>query len=220
MSQTTSSKSSQLPLIIVGDGGHASVLLEALEAQGKEVLGATSRSASAKNGQFRILGDDASLEAYPPDTVRLVCGVGSTGNPSNRLAILRRFRLAGYKFESVIHPSAIISSSATIQDGAQVMAGAVVGPRVVVASDVIINTGALVDHDCQLESLVHVAVGAILCGNVRIGEKSHVGAGATVLQGIEVGSEAIVAAGAVVTRNVARGTTVLGVPARRLKDLK
>ena len=47
---------------------------------------------------------------------------------------------------------------------------------------------------------------------------ASIGSGATILCGITIGENAIVGAGAVVTRDVAAGTTVLGNPARVIKN--
>ena len=49
---------------------------------------------------------------------------------------------------------------------------------------------------------------------------ASIGSGATILCGVTIGENAIVGAGAVVTRDVAAGTTVVGNPARTLRDLK
>ena len=47
---------------------------------------------------------------------------------------------------------------------------------------------------------------------------ASIGSGATILCGVTIGENAIVGAGAVVTRDVAGGTTVVGNPARPLRD--
>jgi acetyltransferase-like isoleucine patch superfamily enzyme len=47
-----------------------------------------------------------------------------------------------------------------------------------------------------------------------------IGSGATILCGVTIGENAIVGAGAVVTRDIAGGTTVVGNPARALKDIE
>jgi UDP-2-acetamido-3-amino-2,3-dideoxy-glucuronate N-acetyltransferase len=47
---------------------------------------------------------------------------------------------------------------------------------------------------------------------------ASIGTGATILSGIEIGERAIVGAGAVVTKNVPAGSTVIGNPARAVKN--
>jgi acetyltransferase-like isoleucine patch superfamily enzyme len=79
---------------------------------------------------------------------------------------------------------------------------------------VILNSGAVVEHDCVVGDGAHVSPNATLTGNVRVGARSWVGAGAVVLPGVRVGDDARVGAGAVVTRAVTDGATVMGVPAR------
>jgi UDP-perosamine 4-acetyltransferase len=82
---------------------------------------------------------------------------------------------------------------------------------------VIVNTGAIVEHDCAIGSHAHIATGAALAGNVRVGEAAHVGIGASVRQGICIGPGAVVGAGAVVVHHVPEGVVVAGVPARELQ---
>jgi acetyltransferase-like isoleucine patch superfamily enzyme len=84
--------------------------------------------------------------------------------------------------------------------------------------NVIINTGAIVEHDCVVGDHVHIATGSRLCSTVHIGTGAHIGAGAIVRQLITIGEEAIVGAGAVVVKDVEPWTVVVGVPARVLKQ--
>jgi maltose O-acetyltransferase len=51
---------------------------------------------------------------------------------------------------------------------------------------------------------------------VAIGRNVWIGGGALILPGVTLGDDAVIGAGAVVTRDVAAGTTVAGVPARRI----
>jgi acetyltransferase-like isoleucine patch superfamily enzyme len=48
----------------------------------------------------------------------------------------------------------------------------------------------------------------------RIGVNARIGAGAILLPGVTIGDGALIGAGAVVTKNVARGSVVVGNPAR------
>jgi len=213
----------KLPLILIGAGGHARVLLDALLGAGRTVHGLTDAE-PAKAGQVvqgvPVLGDDAEVSAFAPEAVRLVNGIGSVRVSVQRRRIFEDFRKHGYHFERVVHASAIVASDVILAEGAQIMAGVVLQTGSRIGENAIINTRAAVDHDCEIGSHVHVSSGAILCGNVSVGESSHIGAGATVIQGVQVGRNCLVAAGAVVIRDVPDGVTVAGVPAKEISKRK
>ena len=82
--------------------------------------------------------------------------------------------------------------------------------------DAIVNTGALLEHDCVIGAHAHVGPGAMLAGNATVGEGAHVGIGAVLIEGVSVGAGALVAAGAVVVADVPAGMRVAGVPAREM----
>jgi UDP-perosamine 4-acetyltransferase len=211
----------ELPVIVIGAGGHAKVLIEALRCAGLSVLALTDRDVTKHGDRILdvlIAGDDAWLQkTYPPGKVRLVNGVGSVNQPLLRRKIFFALKTHGYDFATVIHPSAIVAADATLGEGTQIMAGAVIQPSVCIGVDTIVNTRASVDHDCIIGNHAHIAPGAILSGSVQIGDAVHVGAGATLIQGIHIGREALIAAGATVIRDVPAGVRVFGIPARRQK---
>lgn len=208
-----------LPLIVIGAGGHAKVLLAALLCAGRSVDGLTDADA-AKMGVnvlgVPVLGDDRKIREFAPGTVRLVNGVGSVRVAALRRQVYENFRQSGYCFEQVIHPSAVVATDVVLGEGVQIMAGAVLQPGCQVGENAIINTRATVDHDCLIGRHAHISPGAVLCGNVVIGDGSHIGAGATVIQGVSIGRACMVAAGAVVLRDLPDGVTVAGVPAKEL----
>tara|TARA_B100000315_G_C14535545_1_gene568269 strand:- start:115 stop:792 length:678 start_codon:yes stop_codon:yes gene_type:complete len=142
------------------------------------------------------------------------------GNPHGRVRIKLHHELEeeGLIPITLAHPTAFISKNVKIGAGSQFMAGSIIAPEVEIGQDCIINTNASVDHESFLGSGVEIAPGATLCGLVNIGINGWVGAGATVLPRIQIGSDVTVGAGAIVTKNVEKGQTVVGIPARPLKD--
>lgn len=208
-----------LPVIVIGAGGHAKVLVGLLDALGAEVLGLTdgdpSRHGEAVLGRPVIGGDDA-VDGYAPSDVALVLGVGSTGPGPARREIYARFCGRGYRFRSCIHPAAWVAPDAVVGSGTQIMAGAVVQPGCRIGDNVIVNTGAGVDHDCRIGDHVHIAPGAVLGGAVALGAGAHIGSGATVIEQRRIGAGAMVCAGACVVTDVAEGARVGGVPAAEI----
>jgi len=207
-----------LPLIVIGSGGHAAVVADALLAAGEEVLGFTDVDASRQGlvlCDLPVLGDDASiLRLHSSPTVRLVNGIGGVRPDGARRAAQRRLERLGWQFVSVRHPSCIVSPFAHIEPGCQLLAGCIVQAGAHLEPGCIINTASVVEHHVELGEFVHVAPRALLCGDVRIGALSHIGAGAVVRQGVQLGELTLVGAGAVVVNDFEGHGVLLGIPAR------
>lgn len=124
---------------------------------------------------------------------------------------------AGFVSVSFADESALICKSVTFGSGLQVMPRVIVHNDVVIGKQCLLNTKALIEHDCILEDGVEVGPGAVLCGRVRVCAHSWIGAGATVLPRITIGPDSIVGAGSVVTTNVPTGVIVVGNPSKILK---
>jgi UDP-perosamine 4-acetyltransferase len=207
------------PVIVLGAGGHAKVVIAALKAAGVEIIGVTDPDSKTHGRRVlgvKVLGGDEVAMKRKPDQVVLVNGVGSTRPSPQRRDTFERFKRAGFTFRAVIHPSAVIGPEVEIGEGAQVMAGAVVQPGCRIGHDAIINTRASVDHDCVVGDHAHVAPGVVLGGGVLVGDGAHVGAGATVIQCANIGDGALIAAGATVVADVAAGSSVAGTPATEM----
>ncbi len=206
----------KLPILIIGAGGHAAVVADALLAAGERVLGFTNTDTARHDRVvcgLHVLGDDRVLDAHTPDTLTLANGLGGVGSVAARLTMQQRLQARGWRFVNVRHPAALVSRFARVHDGAQLLAASVVQAGAEVGEGCIVNTAAVVEHDVTLGGWVHVAPRALVCGDVAIGARSHIGAGAVVRQGIRLGEETVVGAGAVVVRDFAGGGLLIGVPA-------
>jgi UDP-perosamine 4-acetyltransferase len=209
----------RLPVIVIGAGGHARVVADALRAAGSEVLGHTDPAPELQGRLvlgLPVLGGDEALLRWNRSQVVLANGIGGVGSLVLRIRVQQRVQSLGWTFVTVIHPAATLSPHATVGAGAQVLARAVLNPGADIGVGAIVNTAAVVEHDVVVGPFSHVAPGATLCGDVRIGAECHVGAGAVVLQGVTLGPRTIVGAGAVVIRDHEGGGTLVGVPARKV----
>ncbi|MCI0627128.1 MAG: acetyltransferase [Acidobacteria bacterium] len=207
-----------LPVIVLGGGGHAKVLIATLSGQRRELLGFTDPDEKRTDvmGVCRMGGDEIIFQ-YHPDNVRLVNGLGSIGSTDARRELYERYRHRAYVFETVVHPASIIASGVTLDNGVQIMAAAVVQPGCRIGANSVLNTGASVDHDCVVGPHVNIAPGAVLSGGIQIGAGVHIGTGASIIQGVVIGANSVIGAGAVVVRDVPPDVTVIGVPARIIR---
>jgi len=209
------------PVVLLGSGGHAKVLLGMLQRCGCEIAGVTdpARVPGSEWLGCRILGGDEAVSRFEPDQVLLVNGMGSLPHDGGmRRTLFDDFTAAGYRFLSVLDPAAFVADQVRLAAGVQVMAGAVIQVGVLIAENCIVNSGAIVDHECRIGRHVHIAPGAVLSGGVEIGDGAHIGTGAVVIQGIHIGSGSIVGAGSVVTKDV--GARQIVYPARsQIQDL-
>lgn len=206
-----------LPVVILGAGGHARVLLEALRSVSRPIAGIADADAS-RTGEtvmgVPVIGTDEKVFDFRTDEIELVNGIGSVASTLKRGELFAAFKAHGYRFATVVHPSAVIASDAELAEGAQVMAGAVIQVGARIGTNSIVNTRAAVDHDCRIGANVHIAPGVTLSGSVRVDDHVHIGTGATVIQGVHISANSVIGAGSVVLRNVPEGATVYGVPAR------
>ncbi len=174
-----------LPVVILGAGGHARVLLAILREEKPQVAGCIAPSPPDEDcwpSEVPYLGGSDLLDQINPAAYTLVNGIGSTGPITARREVFESAVAAGFEFRGLRHRAAVVDAGAEVSDSAQIMAGAIIQSGATVGENVLLNTGAIVDHDCRIGAHSHVATGARLSGDVHIGEAVHVGAGATVIR--------------------------------------
>jgi sugar O-acyltransferase (sialic acid O-acetyltransferase NeuD family) len=213
------------PTIGFGAGGHAKGVIEVLRLIGGfDIVGVLDPNHKLRGTDLLgvpVLGDDDLAADLAARGIRhAFIGVGGVSSTWPRRRLFDLAGEHGFTLVTAIHPSAVLSASATIGPGATIMAGAIVSVSAVLGVNVIVNTGAIVEHDCSIGDHVHVATGVRLAGSVSVGEGAHIGIGAVVRQGIAIGRHAVVGAGAVVIDDVPEGVVVAGVPARVLKRVE
>jgi len=210
------------PIIIIGAGGHANVLLDILLAQGHRVHGLTDVNANL-HGQLRqnipILGNDSLIETYANSEISLVNAVGSTYVPHHRRQLFEKYQSLGYDFINVQHTSASCSQFAQLGQGCQVLAGSVIAAQAKIGDNVLLNHRSVVEHDCCIGAHCHIATGAVICGASYVEDSVHIGAGATLIQGVHIGTGTVVAAGATVINDIPAHVLVAGTPATIKKTL-
>jgi len=204
-------------IYLIGAGGHAGVVLDALILLGYRVQ-PLERDSSLVGQEIlghRIEQEEGILSGLK-GPVEFFVGIGH--GPSRR-RVAGQWEARGHRLARVIHPGAIVSPHARVEPGAAVMAGAVVQARAVIGKGAIINTGATVDHDCRIGEFAHIAPGSHLAGNVQVGEEAWVGIGSAVREGLVIGAGTVVGAGAVVLKDLPPAVVAYGNPCRVVRPI-
>lgn len=163
----------------------------------------------------------AGFAGYPPIlgpvetyTVKkndiFVCALGDVKWRQHYVKIIRE---AGGRFQSLVHPEAVLSPNTTIGMGCVILAYAYISCDVTIGDFAVLQPFAAVGHDAKIGSFSHLNAYAFMGGGALLEEGVTLHTGAKVLPHKKVGAWATVGAGSVVLRNVKPGITVFGAPA-------
>jgi sugar O-acyltransferase (sialic acid O-acetyltransferase NeuD family) len=120
-----------------------------------------------------------------------------------------------YKWgEPIAYELESIGDDTTLGVGTIIMPRANIMPGSRLGKHCLINTGAIVEHDCVLEDGVHLCPGVILGGGVKIGAWTQIGLGAIIRDHITIGDHCVIGMGSVVLHDIPARSRAWGKPAR------
>lgn len=211
------------PVVIIGAGGFAREVLDIIDAVNAEkpqyeVLGYIVDSQYGLPGTMindkPILGGYDWLQQRSED-IMVICGVGS---PQDRYKLVKRAEVMGCRFFSVVHPTAILTRWVQVGQGTVITAGCILTNQIRIGDHVQVNLDCTIGHDAILGNFVTLAPGVHISGNVVLAEGTYVGTGANIIEKLRIGRWSIVGAGSTVLKDVPANTTVVGVPAKVIKQ--
>jgi sugar O-acyltransferase (sialic acid O-acetyltransferase NeuD family) len=199
-------------LIIYGGGGHGKALIDLIHAIGSYRIAGIIDDGLTVGVEIMgipVVGGAAELRSLSEQGIRqAVNAVGGIGDMSSRTKVFERLQVNGFELPNLIHPSAWVEPSVSLEAGVQTFPHAYIGSEVRLGLGVIVNTAAVVSHDCNLADYVNIAPGALLAGNVTIGEGVLVGMGVTINLHVNIGSSAMIGNSAVTKADVPAGQVV------------
>lgn len=210
--------------VVWGAAGHALVLNDLINQNGDEILAFFDNNKKIESPieNIPLLGDFDDFKNWAEmmkniSKIHLLVAIGGSKG-KDRFEIQNSLLNYGLAPIIAIHPKSYVANNVEIGEGTQILALTCIAPGVRIGKACIINHKASIDHESILFDGVHVAPNATLCGCVEVGEFSFIGAGAVILPRIKIGKNSIIGAGAVVTKNVPDFCTVVGNPARIIKN--
>jgi sugar O-acyltransferase (sialic acid O-acetyltransferase NeuD family) len=212
-------------IVIIGAGGMAREVKSLISDVNRTIatwhfLGYVISDVGAltnRDSREEILGDYNWLRMHRDEIDAVTIAIGA---PAARFKVRDDIRqiLGAVDLPILIHPTAYLDfATARIGEGALICAGVVGTVNLDLGPLALCNFGCTLGHEATIGAASVINPGANISGGVVIGAGVLVGTGAQVLEYRKIGNGATIGAGAVVTRDVEPGTTVVGIPAKRLK---
>jgi sugar O-acyltransferase (sialic acid O-acetyltransferase NeuD family) len=150
--------------------------------------------------------------AFEPNRCRAVVGIG---NPAIREKVVRELP-AETIFDTLVHPTAVMSQWVDLGEGSVICAGAVLTCQISIGRHCQLNLNTTVGHDCSFGDFCTVAPGTNISGNVEFGSRVDVGTQAAFRQHIRVCDDVVIGMGAAVVKDIVEPGTYVGVPAKKV----
>lgn len=201
-------------VLLVGAGGHA---LSLAEFASNQIVGYLAKEDNEKMpGKWLGTDDDAPPFIESGHLFHIAFIYSNLPRMGARRKLIEKYEDYGAKFSTLISPSAIVTPQSVIGEGSAVMTGAIIN-RANVGRHVVINSGAIIEHDCTIGNNTFIGPGAIVGGFTNIGENCFIGLGAKIGNGLSIADNISVAMGAVVNHNLTEPGIYHGNPLRCFK---
>lgn len=205
-----------IKIAIVGASGHGKVVADLAELQGFDVVFFDDAYPKKKNIEhWPVIGDFKDLLKASDEFKNAIVAIG---NNDTRTKLSKSLVVNGFFLPILIHPKSCISKYAQIGEGSVIFANAVINAFAKIGSYNIINSCAIVEHDCTLGEGVHLSPNVALAGGSIIHNNAWLGIGTVTRQSVEVGNNSIIGANSTIIKNIPADVTAFGSPAV-IKDL-
>lgn len=203
-------------ILIVGAGGFGREahqwFRDASPADARKICGFLSADTRRLDGfscPLPIIGDPGTFVPEPDDGLVLAIGV-----PEIRRHVAEVLERAGGRFLTVVHPTAIVASSAVIGTGAVVSPFCIVSDAARVGRFVLLNYHSSLGHDATAGDFSVLSPYAALGGNAHVAEDVFLGMHASVGPARRVGARSKISAQSCALADVPADSIVFGVPGR------
>lgn len=164
-------------IVIIGAGGYAKVIAETIDLMGNyQLVGFMDdhiEKGTVVTDQLAVMGPLKDIPLVSAQCDVFVIGIG---NNEIRKQLAEQYS-GMIAFETIIHPRAFVSGSASVLPGTVVLAGAVISANARVASHCIVNANVVVDHDCMIGEFTHLAIGTSVGSNSVVSSLLKTGVG-------------------------------------------
>ena len=218
-----------LPVLIFGSGGISKETYNLIKQinmhnsqQVYDVLGFVedeeSKIGKEVIGGLKVITCDDALTDYS-GSFSVIGIVIPIGNPKVKSIIYNRIKnIENAVYPNIVHPSIKFDANdVKLGIGNIITSGVNLTCDIRIGNFNLVNLNCTIGHDTVVEDFNVINPLVAVSGNVTIKNCCLIGTGAKILQQLRIGDNAAVGSGAVVIKDVEENSTVVGVPAKRIK---
>lgn len=218
-----------LPLLIFGSGGISKEtynLVKQINTHNNQqiynFLGFVEDNASNIGNEiidgFKVVTCDDDMKEYA-NSFLVVGIVIPMGNPKVKSKIYSKIKvIENAVYPNIIHPSVKFDvNTVKLGIGNILTSGINLTCDIKIGNFNLINLNSTIGHDTEIKDFNVINPLVAVSGNVIINNGCLIGTGAKILQQLRINDNATVGSGAVVVADVEANSTVVGVPAKRIK---
>lgn len=162
-----------------------------------------------------VIGDISTAPQYVDCT--FVNGIYSLYNFQENQKVVKTSGLSDERYETLIHPEAQISSTATVGKGSVIFQNTVIMSNAVIGNHVNIQPNCVISHDSSIGDFSFISSSVATGGYLSIGRSVFVGLNSSLREKLTIGDNSVIGMGSVVLADVDADTAVAGSPAKPIK---
>lgn len=205
-------------LIIIGAGGFGRELLQWIKdinaPQKKWVIkGFIDDNPNALDGfdyEIRVIGSITNWQ--PSSNEVFACAIA---DPHIKEKVVALLKARGAKFESIIHPTAVIGANNFIGEGLVAYPNSCITVDTHIGNFVTLLISSI-GHDARVGDFTTISSSCDITAGVNIGKSVFIGTGTTIIPKRKIGCDAFIGAGSVVFTHVKSKEKVMGNPAKKV----
>ena len=214
-------------IVLIGAGGFGREVASIIEVLNKEkpryeLLGFLDDGDQYHEGMmindYPWLGNKYWIVDHKDEVVCTCC----IGNPKIKKKIQEELTELGVTFETIIAKGGFgyIGPHTEIGPGCIFYGGVTIAVNCKIGAGVVMNQMVNIGHDCIIGDYTTIMPFSGISGYCKVGSEVNIGGHAFIIPGRKIGDASTIAAGSIVFSNVKAGTTVLGNPAKRMRELE
>jgi len=201
-------------LIIFPYNGNALEAIDCIEGQYELIGFADDTVEKQRTGALNGLPvyDRAVFNKYKD--VKVLAVPGGPKSYLQRKEILAGLTIDAKRFARVIHPSAKISSLASVGYNVLIMAGVVVTSNASIGNHVLILPNSVLHHDVVIHDFNLIGSNVAIAGSTHIEENCYIGSGSNLMNNITIGTQSLIGLGSNIIKSVEKGKVMIGNPGK------